>query len=153
MSLLFMLMPGGYKDGVLSVGTGGFTAQLDPVAPYDTTVAIRFNADGTVETGKEINGGGISWTSSGVWIDDASKITGNEEVRVTNVNVTSGTGDFTLQTTADDVWGDISVGPSFESNKTDGGTRIFAADFEVRDTSTGDAAGPREYTFQIINVV
>lgn len=140
--------------GILSGGSGGTVSQVDGVAPYDSNVAIRFNEDGTVETGKSQNGAAISWSSAGSWITPNSLVSGNEEVRFTNLSQISGSTDWTTEAAADDAWVAISGGPRvFSSNKSTSGTRSFSCDFEVRDTVENRTTGTASYTFTINNTV
>jgi hypothetical protein len=134
----------------LSGGTGGTVSQVDGLSPYNSTVAIRFNTDGTVETGTSLNGAAISWSSAGNWIDPVANISGNEEVRFTNFNGAGG-GDWTSEAAADDVWIGITTTRSWSMNSTVLETISFTCDFEVRDTGAGLDTGSSAYTFSITN--
>lgn len=137
-----------HVNTVLSGGNGGTVSQVDGAAPYDSTVGIRFNTDGTVETGTSLNGAGISWVSAGNWIDPVSEITGTEDVRFTNFNGAGG-GDWTTEAAADDTWIGITTTRTWLMNSTVLETISFTCDFEVRDT--GIDTGSSSYTFSITN--
>jgi hypothetical protein len=137
-----------FVNAVLSGGNGGSVIQGDGAAPYNTTVAIRFNTDGTVETGKSVNGAAITWSSAGNWIDPTSAITGTEDVRFTNFNGAGG-GDWTIEAAADDTWIGITTTRTWQMNSTVLESISFDCDFEVRDT--GLDTGSSSYTFTINN--
>lgn len=132
----------------LDAGDGGTVQQVDGVAPYDTTVAIRFNTDGTVETGKQLNGGGISWTSAGRWHPETPGTPGNFDVRFTNFDG-SGGGDWTTEASADDVWVAISTTRTYTMNSTSAESINFDCTFETR--GEGAVQGSSDYTFSIVN--
>lgn len=137
---------------VMDGGNGGLVEQIDGASPYDTTVGIRFNTDGTVEVGRELNGGGVSWSAAGDWLTPVSEITGNEEVRFTGLSITTGPGSFTTLAATEDTWIGITTTRTWLSNKTISGDRVFTCTFEVRDTGAGRSGGSF-YTFSIQNVV
>ena len=136
----------------LSGGDGGTVQQIDGISPYDTTVGIRFNADGTIETGKSLNGAAITWSPAGNWINPAAAISGNEEVRFTNLIVNSGSGDWTTEAAADDTWIDITSTRTWLRNRTTVGTNDFDVDFQVRDTVIGLPTGSSFYSFIANNI-
>jgi hypothetical protein len=139
-----------WVNAQLNAGNGGTVLATDLVTPWNSTVGIRFNTDGTVEKRQTTNGG-TTWTSHGTWIDPASAITGNEEVRFTNFNGTGG-GDWTSEAAADDTWVAISATRTWEMNETTSNSLSFTCDFEVRDTSTSRATGSQSYQFSIVGV-
>ena len=145
----------GSGDGItLSGGDGGTVLQVDAASPYNTTVGIRFNTDGTIETGKSLNGAAITWTAAGNWIDPTSAASNVYDVRFTNFNGAGG-GDWTSEAAADDIWIDlVTAVRTWTMNSTVQETISFTADFEVRD---GDGAPPvtgtSSYTFSIQNLV
>ena len=127
-------------------------AAFDITCPCASTVGIRFNTDGTIETGFTVDSGPISWTAAGDWITPTTSANNRYDVRFTNFNGAGG-GDWSTEAAADDVW--ISLVDSqrlwdmFTSSEE---TITFVTDFEVRD---GDGAPPAtdtvEYTFTITN--
>lgn len=136
----------------LDAGSGGTVSQLDFISGYDTTVGIRFLASGAVQTGKEVNGGGISWSSAGNWIDPTSAADGTYSVRFTNFNG-SGGGDWTTEATIDNAWIAISSTRTYLMNSTIAETINFTCDFEVRKTAGAPPATASDsYTFDIQNV-
>lgn len=149
---IFAMIGAFATKALLSGGSGGTVTQADVVAPYNSIVAIRFNEDGSIETGKSQNGAAITWSSAGNWITPTALISGNEEVRFTNLTQLEGSTDWTTEAAADDTWVAIAGGPrTFSSNKTDSGTRSFSCDFEVRDTVENRTTGTASYTFTIAN--
>ena len=135
---------------ILSGGDGGSVNQGDGAAPYDTTVGIRFLTDGSVQTGKSVNGAAITWSDAGDWIDPLSLISGNEEVRFTNFNGAGG-GDWTVEAAADDTWIGITTTRVWTMQSTVFESISFTCDFEVRDTTAGWETGSSSYTFTINN--
>lgn len=131
---------------VLSHGSGGLIQQIDPISPYGTNVAVRFNADGTVETGKSKDNAAIVWSSSGTWISGGTADS-TYSVRVTGATV------FTTKPVADDTWIDLG------SNRT---WLIFSSaeeiidvtyTFEVRKTAGAPpGTGSGTYRFNIENI-
>ena len=152
MSLLIDFMMAGDAT-VLGAGPGGTISQLDPSSTYDTTVGIRFNTNGTIDTGKQLDGGGITWTSAGTWIDPTGNASNAHDVRFTSFVSGASSGDWTSEAAADDVWITLVDGVrTWIMNSTIAETRDFTCNFEVRD---GDGAPPTtataSYTFRIIN--
>lgn len=141
-----------YFPTLLSGGDGGTVSETDAVSTYDTTVSIRFNTDGTVETGKSTDGAAITWSSAGTWINDTTRISGNEDVRFTNFNGAGG-GDWTTEAAADDTWIAITTTRTWSMNSTVFETISFTCDFEVRDNGTGISTTASSYTFTINNIV
>lgn len=142
-----------FVNTVLSGGNGGSVSRVDSSAPFNTSVLIRFNTDGSVETGTVINGGATAWSSAGDWIDPTAAISGNEEVRFTNLVQNIGSTDWTTEAAADDTWIGITTTRTWISNKTNSGSRDFDCDFEVRDTGAGLDTGTASYSFLILNTV
>ncbi len=146
-----MLVLGSYIK--LSGGTGGTVQQIDPTGPYDTIVGIRFNTDGTIETGKAINGGVIAWTAAGFWIENGIP-DATYDVRFTNLVQDIGVGDWTTEAAAEDIWIGLGSQRVWLSNSTGPGERQFTTDFEVsKNTGAPPAKGLSSYTFKIDNVV
>lgn len=139
---------------LLGAGSGGNVTQLDGNSPYDSTVAIRFNVDGSIETGKSINGAAITWTYVGDWIDPTSGADNSYSVRFTNFNGTGG-GDWTSEAAADNVWvALVDAGRAWYMTSTIEETINFACDFEVRKTAGAPpSTGSASYTFGITNTV
>lgn len=136
----------------LNGGTGGTVSQSDAVAPYDTTVGIRFNTDGTVETGVSQNGAAITWSPAGNWITPTSAASGDYDVRFTNMVHNVGASDWTTEAAADDTWIALSAQRTWLSNRTLFGPFNFTCDFEVRDGGGAPPdTGSSEYTFDIDN--
>jgi len=138
----------------LDGGSGGTVSQTDPSSPYDTTVAIRFNIDGTVEAGVGLDGGGISWSPRGNWITGGVP-DNSYSVRCTSVVVVIGPGSWTTSPVADDSWISlVDAVRTWESNKSAAGERNFTCTFEVRKTAgPPPATGASAYTFAIDNVI
>ncbi len=138
---------------VLDAGNDGTVAEADDVSPYDTTVGIRFNTDGTVETGKSVDGAAITWSAAGEWIDPNAQADSTYSVRFTNFNGASG-GDWTTEAAADDAWIGLGSQRVWLMNSTSFETISFTTDFEVRRTSGAPpATGSSSYTFQVLNIV
>jgi hypothetical protein len=131
----------------LGAGPGGTITRVDLVAPYNTSVGIRFNADGTIETLRVLNGI-LTPTAAGNWIDPVSEITGTEEVRFTNFNGAGG-GDWTGEAAADDTWTGITTTQTWLMNSSSLEDISFTCDFEVRDTGLDTASA--SYTFRVLN--
>lgn len=153
LNLLSIMAMSGAQSLTLSGGTGGTVSQLDSVSTYDTTVSIRFNTDGTVETGKSIDGAGTTWSAAGNWITPTSAASVSYDVRFTTFNGAGG-GDWTSEAAADDTWIDLGTLRLWTMNSVVQETISFTCDFEVRD---GDGAPPTtgtaSYTFTIENTV
>ena len=150
--LVMAAMSGGIH-AVLGAGAGGSVSRTDAVSPYNTTVAIRFNTDGTIETGKSINGAAITWTAAGNWISPTSEASNVYDVRFTNFNGAGG-GDWTSEAAADDAWiALVDAVRLWTMVSTVEESISFTGNFEVRD---GGGAPPdtasSSYTFQILNL-
>lgn len=138
----------------LAGGAGGDVIQVDPISPYDSSVAIRFNPDGTVETGNEINGGGINWSDDGTWIDPLGEADGTYDVRFTNLSQIAGVGNWTIEAAADDTWINLGAQRVWVSTKTVAGERRFSVDFEVRkNAGAPPATGSSFWDFRIDNII
>ncbi len=145
----------GSGDGiVLSGGDGGTVAAVDPFSTYNSTVAIRFNTDGTIETGTAINGAALSWSGAGNWIEPTASASNVYDVRFTNFNGAGG-GDWTSEAAADDAWIALVDGVrTWSMNSTVQETISFTCDFEVRDGGGAPpVTGTASYTFSIENTV
>ena len=118
----------------LDGGNGVTVSANDGVSPYNSTVGIRFNTDGTVETGSRINGAAIAWVNGGVWIDPLYVADSSFSVRFTNFDG-SGGGDWTSEAAADDVWVNLSGQLTWLFTSTILGTDSFSVDWEVRKTA------------------
>lgn len=135
----------------LGAGPGGLVSRADGQSPWDTTVGIRFNTNGIVQIGKEINGGGVIWTGSSEWITPTSEASNVYDVRFTNK---AGGGSWTQQESSpEDTWIALVDGVrTWLMNSTIEELLSFTCDFEVRD---GGGAPPATatvgYTFQIDN--
>ena len=152
MTVRAMLLAG-RKGIVLSGGNGGTVNQIDGVAPYDTQVGIRFNTDGTIETGKSVNGAAITWSGAGEWIDPTSFADSSYSVRFTNFNGAGG-GDWTAESAADDVWIDLGTQRIWRMRSTVFETISFTADFEVRKTAGAPpVTASSSYTFRVTNEI
>lgn len=148
------LQLGSASDIVLDAGNGGTVNQDDASGPYDTTVGIRFLANGTVQTGKSLDGAAITWTAAGVWITPQSEASSVYDVRFTNLSQSMGSTDWTTEAAADNIWIDIGATRTWLSNKTTAGIRQFSVDFEVRDGGGAPpATGISAYTFDMENVI
>ena len=136
----------------LSAGAGGAILASDAGTPHDSTVAIRFNTDGTIETGTSVDGAAISWSSAGNWITPTNRASSDYDVRYTNL--TNNPPTFTTEAAAEDVWVDLGTQRHWEWNLTTTLVDSFQADFEVRD---GGGAPPSTasatWTFSIVNEV
>lgn len=148
-----MLVGGAYAVSITLNAGSGNVSQTDPATAYDTTVGIRFNTDGTIETGKEKDNAGITWTGIGNWINPAAAASSDYDVRFTNFNGGGG-GDWTTEAAADDTWIDLGAQRIYTMNSTSGGTISFTCDFEVRDGGGAPpVTGSSSYTFSINNIV
>ena len=140
------------QSEVLGAGAGGTVSQTDDVSPYNTTVGIRFNTDGTIETGKSLNGAAVTWTNVGNWITPTSSATNDYDVRFTSFNGTGG-GDWTTEAAIDDTW--ISLVDSVRTwlmVSTILADISFTCAFEVRDGGGAPpATASSNYTFSITN--
>lgn len=153
--LLSILMSMGAVGTTLSGGSGGLVQQIDGASTYDSTVGIRFNTDGTVQTGKSLDGAAVSWSAAGNWIDPTSEADTSYSVRCTNISITSGADDWSNPEAAEDAWVQLgSITRSWTNNETTVGTHSFTCDFEVRKTAGAPpATGSSSYTFSISNTV
>lgn len=136
----------------LDAGNGGTVSVIDGASPFNSYVGIRFLSTGFVQIAENTDGG-PSWSAHGQWISDTGEITGNEEVRFTNMSTTTGTGDFSTEASADDVWIALTATREYYRNRTVGGQNVFSCDFEVRDTVAGIPTGSQSYTFDLDNVI
>jgi hypothetical protein len=143
-----------YQVITLGGGDGGTIEQADAVSTYDTTVAIRFNTDGTIETGLSEDGAAITWSSAGDWIDPNAGASADYDVRFTNFNGAGG-GDWTAEAAADDAWiALVTASRLWSMNSTVQESISFTADFEVRDGSGAPpVTGSASYTFSITNTL
>ncbi len=140
------------RGGILLFGgDGGTVSRIDGVAPYNTIVGVRFNTNGTVETGKRINGAAITWTAAGEWIDPNGEADNSYSVRYTNQ---VGTPDFTVKAAIEDTWISLVDGVrTWTMQSTVEETISFTCDFEVRKTAGAPPnTGSSGYTFQIQNL-
>lgn len=138
---------------VLSGGDGGTVSQGDGIAPYNSTVSIRFNTDGTIETGKSVNGAATTWSPAGDWITPTGAASSDYDVRFTNFNGAGG-GDWSTEAAADDTWIDLGTLRLWTMNSTVEETISFTCDFEVRDGGGAPpGTGSSSYTFSITNTV
>jgi len=137
----------------LSGGTGGTVSQSD-AAPYtNTLVAIRFNVDGTVETGKSRDGAATTWSAAGNWIDPTSEADSTYSVRFTNLVVNSGSGDWTTEAAADNTWINLGSQRLWRRATSAAGLSDFDCDFEVRKTAGAPpSTGSAFYSFIINNI-
>lgn len=149
--LIHLLAALGGALGVrLDAGSGGTVSQADGIAPYSSSVNIRFNTDGTVETGKSVNGGAVTWVSAGSWIDPISAASGDYSVRYTN---RVGSADFTAPAAAEDSWVAITDTRAWGWGETTEIQDEFTCDFEVRDDVGTLTTASKQYTFKIDHVV
>jgi len=132
----------------LDGGPGGFYSDTGG-EPYSVTVGIRFLTDGTVDIQE---GTGEAWIETGYWINNGGSITGNEEVRCTNIITTIGAGDWTTEAAAEDAWVALTSVRTWIANKTSPGDRAFTFTFEVRDTVTPRDTGTSNYTITLDNI-
>ena len=142
-----------FSNIVLDAGNGGTILAEDFVAPYNTTVAIRFNTDGTVERGTSVDGAAITWVSHGTWIDPTSAASGDFSVRYTNL-VSAGGHDFTTKAATEDTWIDLGTQRVWSWNRTTflaPPNNDFDCDFEVRDDVGVAPTASDAYKFQIEN--
>ena len=150
----YLSQGGGTPPTTLDGGNGGTVQRIDGISPFNTGVAIRFNTNGTVETGTSINGGAYAFSSAGNWINNGTP-DNSYSVRCTNISIISGPGSWGTRPVADDSW--ISLVDAvrlWNRNLTVGGTREFTCTFEVRKTAGAPpATGSSNYTFKIDNVI
>ena len=150
------IVPIGMGSGstVLSGGTGGTIVQVDAISTYNSTVGIRFNTNGTIETALSIDGAALTWSAAGGWITPLADASNVFDVRFTSFNGAGG-GDWSSEATADDVWIALVDGVrTYTMNSTSQENISFTCNFEVRDGGGAPpATGSSSYTFQIINTV
>ncbi len=136
----------------LFAGNGGNVIVVDSFQNDDSTVGIRFNIDGTVETGKSLAGAAITWSNAGVWIlngiPDATY-----EVRFTNFSQVSGVNGWNQSEAAiEDTWIDLGAERLWLSNLTTSiAENKFNCDFEVRASTSPPIPGVSSYFFSITN--
>jgi len=144
----------GSSEPTLDAGDGGDVQRNDFSAPYDSTVAIRFNANGTVETGRALDGAAITWSDAGVWIIPSTEASSVYDVRFTNLTVNSGGSDWSTEAAADNIWINLGTARTWSNNRTGSGLFDFDCDFEVRDGGGAPpATASRTYGFIINNSV
>lgn len=141
----------GGGGATLSGGSGGTVSETDAASPYNTTVGIRFNIDGTIETGKGKDGS-VTWSSSGNWITGDTP-DNSYSVRFTNLVQITGVGDWTTEAEADDNWiALVTAQRTWLMTVTNGIERHFSCDFEVRKTAGAPpTTAAAAYEFNIIN--
>lgn len=120
----------------------GTSISVSDTSPFQSGVGIRFNTDGTVSKGTQIDAADLSWSAHGNWITGhnfaGADSAGNYSVRYTNRTVAEGggTADFDTKAADSDVW--ISLVAAREYSKNDvavGGIKNWTVDFQVRKTS------------------
>lgn len=151
--ILGLMAGSGTQTDILSGGTGGTVTQVDGASPYNTTVGIRFNVDGTIQTGKSQNGAAVTWSNAGNWITPTASASNVYDVRFTSFNGTGG-GDWTTEAAIDDTW--ISLVDAVRTwlmVSTTAEEISFTCAFEVRDGGGAPpATGSSNYTFSIVNI-
>lgn len=138
---------GGKQVIALSLAIPDLSA-VDGTSPHNTTIGVRFLADGTYETFEGTDGGG-SWTSRGNWIDPIA-LAGNSrfEVRYTNLNANAGgKNDWDVKAAIEDTWIAIDATRTWTVTDTtsNAATWDFECDFEIRDTQ-GEATTATDTT-------
>lgn len=141
-----------FRKLLLSAGSGGSIDASDGLAPYDSTVGIRFNVDGTVELGSSIDGAAISWIPAGQWITPLSAASGNFSVRYENL-VSAGGHDFTsgLPINTAGALGSVRTWTWNRTTALGLPNNDFSADFRVMDDVGSTPDGIASYTFSIDN--
>ena len=151
--ILGLMAGSGQQSDVLGAGAGGTITQVDGSSPYNSTVGIRFNTDGTIQAGKSQNGAAMTWSSAGNWITPTSSASNVYDVRFTSFNG-SGGGDWTTEAAIDDTW--IALVDSVRTwlmNSTSAEEISFTCAFEVRDGGGAPpATASTNYTFSIVNI-
>ncbi len=136
----------------LFAGDGGNVIVVDSFQDNDSTVAIRFNIDGTVETGKSLAGAPITWSDAGVWIEKGIP-NATYEVRFTNfAQVIGANGWNAAAPTIEDIWIDLGAERLWASNLTTAiAVNSFNCDFEVKAATPTPIPGVSSYFFSIEN--
>ena len=106
----------------------------DPVAPYNTTVGIRFGADGHMYTRNDISGAEV-WDDRGAFVEPDIDVS-DHDVRVTSVTGPA----WTAAAAADDVW--IGLGSNRDYLYNSSTQETISIDFtaEIRDAGDNTVA-------------
>jgi hypothetical protein len=124
MSLFFALLSTG-KSG--QVNLDGHTVDSDLQAAT-AHVGIRFNADGTVQMTIADANTWVQIDAAADWITPNDAADSSYELRYTNA-----VGDiFTTESSAEDVWVDLSVDRFYRIARVPTGTDTVTCDFEIR---------------------
>jgi hypothetical protein len=139
----------------LDAGTGGTIFGVDGSGgPYNTTVGLRFNTDGTVEKGFKKQSDPLAWSAAGRWYNPGAPGDSTEfRVRYTNL-VDNGPGlDDWTSGAAVDVWTVIASSVTWlaTDTTTNGSGGDFTATFQVEDTLARYATGSSVWTVDIEN--
>ena len=135
---------------LLAAGNGGQVYTTDDLTPWDASVGIRFNTDGTVDAGTETEGGGMVWVSWGNWIVGGTP-SSDYSVRYTNLSILSGSA-WDVEAEVEDTWIDLGTQRIWTANRGAVGQDRFTCDFEVRITAGAPPATATEsYEFWIEN--
>ncbi len=133
--------------------SGESITAIDGVAPYNTTVAIRFNSDGTVDVREDLDGV-TTWSqidAASDWIiPNEAGVSEAYDVGFTNLN-TGGGGDFDTEAAAEDAFTVISGNPIWSYTSTiEQAPSSFTCDFRIRNASAV-VLSTGSFTFSIEN--
>jgi hypothetical protein len=146
-----MLMGSYSADGPEFNLDGHSIVAVDGVSPYNSTAALRVNANGTMEEDESVNGAAPSFSQiddvTGDWIrpvDDAA----NYFVRYSNV-----TGTFTTTPGSVNTAIALSSSRTWTLDRDTVGESTVTFDLEILDTDeTTVLAGPTGYTLSVNNL-
>ena len=126
--------------------------QTDAVAPYDSTVSIRVDADGGIYTAASANGGGLSYSQTQDWLLPGTDAA-DYECRVTSVDhnagVDAGSG-WSLSPGADGSWFALTSDRTWEINETAAGDYDTTATMEIRHATDLNSVSAT-FTWSILN--
>ena len=125
---------------------------------FGTSLYIRFNPDGSVETGTEISSStGINWTAAGNWITGGTFTASEYDVRFTNwahanPGISSTDANWEIKPVADDNWISLDSVRTWSKFKLPSINLQWTGDFEVRRRlGAPPATGSSSWYFSIHN--
>ena len=134
--------------------SGETISAVDGVSPYNTSIAIKFRSNGTVEKASRINGEALSYSQidgATDWITPNHFADSTYDVRFTNY-VDGGSADtFTTLAATLNTWIDLGSDRVWLFNDTTiNAGNGFTVDFEIRDDA-GTTLASTTYTFTLEN--
>ena len=141
-----------HRGGPKLTLSGELNATVDGASTYDaTTSTFRFNTDGTLDEGSQINGAGISYVQVDAatdWIIPNSLASSDYQVRVVNI-----VGDaFTAEAAAENTWIDLGSAREWTLVHADvAGTDTVNFDFELRVGGAGGATASAAFELRVTN--